>query len=309
MAEFGSRHGPENLVVVEGESLHFRQLLDEVGSAPFIASKRLIVVNGVPKLTREEVEALVDAIHPDSVVLFCDPRPDKRLQGVKALLQIATVKEFSPLVGKQLRTWLQEEARESGAAIEPLAVEELLGMVGGDQDMLEQEIRKLAIHARGSAIDVQQVRLLAVPSADREIWTLTSLLSRGDGTGALRYARALLRGGEDAFSLWNVLLWYVRSFAAVAIAVRDGHHNPAKAAAACGVPFPTVRTVFPLAQSADLQLLRNLVDWAVHADRDLKSGGYRATGEAPQELVALIDELILRASELTERRLPTPQSA
>lgn len=300
MEEFAQRHGPENLVAVDGEALSLRQLLDEVGTAPFIAAKRLIVVSGVPKMTREEVDALLVAIHPDCVVLFCDPRPDKRLQGVKALLQTAAVKEFTPLAGKSLRTWLQDEARGAGAEMDGPAAEALLEMVGPDQDMLAQEVRKLALHAQSGAISREAVDLLAVPSAEREIWTLTSLLSRGDRAGALRYSRALLRGGEDAFSLWNVLLWYVRSFAAVAIAASDGHRNPAKAAAAAGVPFPTARTVFALAQSADLRAVRSLVDWAVRADRELKSGGYRATGEAPQELVALIDELILRASGLTE---------
>lgn len=307
MSEFVTKHGPENLICMDGAAMTFRGLLDEVGSAPFIASKRLVVVSSVPKFTREEVDLLGTAIHPDCIVLFCDPRPDKRLQGVKALLQVAVVKEFVTLGEAPLRAWLRDEARNAEIRLEPQAAETLIAVAGVQQDMLAQELQKLALYAGGNAVTEDHVTLLAVPSGEQEVWTVTQLLSRGDRAGALRYARSLLQHGEDAFSLWNVLLWYVRCLSAVALAVRDGHRNPAKIASVAGVPFPTARMLLTSAQEAPLHGVRALVDWAVVSDRELKTGGYRATGESPQELVALIDELILRCCAL-KQGVPTLRS-
>src|SRR5439155_14243659 len=65
----------------------------------------------------------------------------------------------------------------------------------------------------------------SVPSGEQEIWTLTGVLARGDLSGALHYAHTLLRSGEDPFSLWNVLLWMVRSLTSVSLCVWDGERR------------------------------------------------------------------------------------
>ncbi len=295
--EFVTKHGLENALQVDGSSVSLRSLLDEVSSSPFISGKRLVVIAGVPKLSKDEMQILLNSVHPDCILLFCDPAPDKRLGGLKYLLTVASLKEFKPLQGKALIDWMMRVSQEQGSALSPDAVDLLLGIVGEDQDMLSQELSKLSV-ASGSVITQDQVRLLAVPSGDQEVFQLTTLLSRGDLPTTLRYARSLLRSGEDPYSLWNILLWLVRCLAAVTMCVAEGERNPAKIASMGSVPFPTAKMLTPMAQNIRLSQLRPLVDWAVAADRDLKTGGYKSTAEAPQELVALIDELIVRCCGL-----------
>ena len=302
--EFTTKHGAENALQIDGSEVSLRPLLDEVSASPFISGKRLVVIQGVPRLTKEEMQVLLQSVHPDCVLLFCDPAPDKRLGGLKHLLTVATVKEFAPVRGKALHEWMKRECQRLGSSLEPAATDLLLMTVGENQDMLAQEIAKLALSS-GASITVEHVRLLAVPSGEQEVWHLTTLLSQNDLPGALQYAQSLLRSGEDPFSLWNVLLWLVRCLAAVAICSAEGQRNPAKVASSVSVPFPTARMLLPMTQRIDLPALRDLVAWAVAADRDLKTGGYKATGEATQELVALIDELIVRCCSLQDRAMPS----
>lgn len=290
--EFALKHGPENRIQIDGSAISLRELLDEVSAAPFIAAKRLVILRGMPRFTKEEMQVLLQSLHPDCVLLVCDSAPDKRLGGLKYLLTVATVKEFPRLRGRTLLEWMQREAAVQGCAIGSRAAELLLATIGDDQQMLAQEIGKLALG--GGPITEDRVRLLAVPSGEQEIWQLTTILTHGDLPGALGYAQSLLRSGEDPFSLWNILLWVLRCLTAVALCVSEGERNPAKIASSAGVPFPTARMLTPMAQSLTLPQLRALLDWAATADRDLKTGGYRATAEAGQELVALIDELIVR---------------
>lgn len=296
--EFAAKHGAENLLSIDGQSISLQSILDEVSATPFIASHRLTVINGVPKLAKEDMRRLLDAVHPSCILLFVDPAPDKRLGGLKELMGSATLKEFAPLRGKLLHDWIASFARQCGSTLAPGAAEHLLRIVGEDQEMLAQELRKLAL-AAGPTITPQHVTLLAVPSGDQEIWELTSLLARGDLPAALGYVRILLRSGEDPFSLWNMLLWMVRCLAGVSLCVAEGERNPAKIASSAGVPFPTAKTFLPLAQKMPVSSLRTLVAWAVAADRALKTGGYRATAESAQELLALIDELIVRCCSST----------
>lgn len=294
--EFTAKHGPENRIQIDGSAISLRELLDEVSAAPFISAKRLMILRGMPRFTKEEMQVLLQSLHPDCVLLVCDGAPDKRLGGLKHLLTVAMVKEFPRLRGRALLEWMQREAAAQGCTIGNSAAELLLATVGDEQEMLAQEIAKLGLG--GAPITEDRVRLLAVPSGEQEIWQLTNILTRGDLPGALHYAQSLLRSGEDPFSLWNILLWVLRSLVAVALCCREGEKNPARIASSAGVPFPTARMLTPMAQSLTLPQLRALLDWAVAADRDLKTGGYRATADATQELVALIDELIVRCCSL-----------
>ena len=293
MREFAAKHGVENLLSLDGSDISLQNILDAVSTAPFIAVSRLTVISGVPKFPKEDMRRLLDAVHPSCVLLFVDPAPDKRLGGLKELQVAATVKQFAPLAGRMLREWMVSFARACGSTLDPAAVEKLLMIVGSDQEMLAQELHKLALGS-GPTITVAHVALLAVPSGEQEIWQLSSLLARRDLPEALRYARSLLRSGEDPFSLWNMLLWMVRCLAGVALCAAEGERNPARIASTAGVPFPTAKTFLPLAQTMPLPVLRELIAWAVTADRELKTGGYRATAESSQELLALIDALVVR---------------
>ena len=310
VAQFTEKHGVENALQIDGSGVSLRALLDEVSASPFIASKRLVVVQGVPRLSKEEMQVLLPAVHPDCVLLFCDPAPDKRLGGLKHLLTVATVKEFAPIRGKILEEWMKRECAQRGATLEPAAFELLLQTVGENQDMLAQEIAKLALAcaelSRSTAvptINLSHVKMLAVPSGDQEVWHLTTLLTKSDLPGALQYAESLLRSGEDPYSLWNVLLWLTRCLGAVALCAAEGQRNPTKIASMAGVPFPTAKMLLPMAQNIPVSAMRGLISWAVESDRDLKTGGYRATADASQELVALIDELIVRCCGLRATRV------
>ncbi len=298
IARFAAKHGEENLLRLDAPSVTFRALLDEVGVAPFIAAKRLVVVDGTPRFDKEEVESLPQLMHPDCLLLLCDGKPDKRLGGAKAFLKIAETKEFTPLEGRPLRDWMKVYAAANGSRLEDAAVDRLLEIAGTEQQMLAQEIQKLCTAHPGGPIAPADVDRLAVPSGEQEVWRLTNLLSQGRIPDALLYARTLTQQGEDPFSLWAILLWMLRSLVSVKAAVDGGQRNPARIASEAGVPFPTARTLQPYAEKISIKRLAALVDWAANADIQLKTGGYRATGEAPQEMTALVDVFILRCGAL-----------
>lgn len=292
-AEFTEKHGSENLSRLDGAGLAYRTLLDEIGVLPFIAEKRLVVVSGIPRFEKEQVEQLPDLIHPSCILLFVDPAPDKRLSGVKALLTMASVKTFPVLSGKALRDWTIGHAKVLGSVLDPDGADALIDLVGDDQDMLAGEVEKLSL-LRVDRVTREHVTRLGVPSGDREVWLLMNEIATGDASRALRYARALQAHGEDPVSLWNILLWIVRSIGALSLAAAEGHTNPAKAAVAAGVPFPTARTLLGFASHLDRRKVYALVDWAANTDIAFKTGGFKATIDARQEVQALIDECVIR---------------
>ncbi len=302
--EFSEKHGQENLVRLEATGLTFRAFLDEVSVAPFIAEKRLVFVAGIPRFSKEEVQSLTHHMHPACIAVFMDPKPDKRLSGWKELQKLATAKDFPRIRGKALDAWITEELQTLGATMSPSAQSELLASVGEDQDLLRSELRKLAVFAGTRTIEQSDIRLLVIPSGDQEIWMLLNLIAAGKEKQAVRVAQTLMDRGTAPMQLWGMLLWMLENIGTTTAAVSEKQTNPQKIAQ-MGVPFGSVRTLLPLAQRISPQKLRSFLDQIIRDDIDLKTGGYRATAEAPEEIEALIDRLILGCGALTILQSPS----
>lgn len=289
--EFAKKFGDDTIVRVDGKGLSIRDLLDEVGVMPFLAERRLVVVDGVPKSTKEEIQSLEAAIHPATVLLVADPSPDKRLGGVKRLLETATVKTFLPVRGPKLLQWLASEAASLGASLASGAAEALVERVGEDQNALATEVAKLASAIAGRPVTAADVDEHTIPTDEGVVWTMTDLVSAGRKTEALAYARRLMQRGSDAYGLWAILLSMLKNVVAVRAALDDGLSGKEIAERTGVHPF-ALRSVQPYASRCSAADLAAAVSWAVEADVRLKTGGYRATDESPQELQALIERLL-----------------
>ena len=257
--EFRTKHGPENYIRLEPTGLTFRMFLDEIAAAPFIAEKRLIVVEGTPKFSKEEAVLIPDHLHPSCVLLIADPTPDKRLSAVKELQKISTLKKFPMLDARSLASWIDQEAKRLGTGIAVDARTLLTEIVGEDQEMLASELAKLSLAATGRSITKEDVEEVAVPSGDRDVFILTNLIAAGKAKEALRFATGLLERGTTAQSLWGILLWMLENLTLVTAAVQAQERNPANIASRLGVPFPSVRTLLPLASKVDLPRLKELI--------------------------------------------------
>lgn len=291
--EFCKRHGDQNLLRLEGAGITFRELLDEGSTAPFLGEKRLIVIDGIPRWSKEEVALLPLQLHEATVLLFVDPKPDKRLAGTKELLTIATVNNLTPLPPRQLRQWTTQEVQSQGCRISDAAVQRLLDLIGNDQQSLSQEISKLTLYARSRAITEEDIERLVVPSAEQEVWHLTGLIARGKSAEALQYAKHLSVHGEGPAGVWNILLWMLRCLVSVVGAVQEGARNPGAIASVTKVPFPTVSALLPLAKAIDLESLKRFIEAMSRREVDLKTGALRMSGDSIEEVASAVDAFIV----------------
>lgn len=292
--EFSKKHGADNIVRLDGKRLTIRELLDEVGVMPFLSEKRLVIVDGVPKSSKEEIQALEQSIHPATVLLFVDPAPDKRLGGVKHLASVATPKAFPPLKGPKLLQWIATEAERLGMTMEHGSAETLVERLGDDQGAIATELSKLSIAVGTKVLTSADIDLHTIPTDEGVVWTMTDLVSAGKKKESLAYARRLLERGSDAYGLWSILLSMLKNVVLVRAAVDDRITSSKDIAERTGVHPFALRSLQPYAASCSKADLAKAVAWAVESDVQLKTGGYRATDEAPQELHALIQTLLVR---------------
>lgn len=286
----------ENLSVVPGKDLRFSCLLDFLCTAPFLAEKRLILLEGMPPLEKEQVQELEKVMHPSTILAIFDSSPDRRRAAVKALLQCAKVQSFDLLKGMELRSWVLRLFQKEGRTIEQDALVELLQLCGEDQWTLEQEIMKLVSYATGR-VTANDVRLLVEPRGEMLVWRLTDLLGAAKEREALRYAKKLTERGHDAHSLWNILLWMLRNLISVSAACeQEANLHVALVAKKAGVPFHSTKALLPLAKRMSSSALTSLVHKAVRDDMALKTGKFRTSARDTTELLAAIDRFILSFS-------------
>jgi DNA polymerase III delta subunit len=268
---------------------------------PFLAERRLVIVSGLPKATKEEIQILPPQIHPQVILLFVEPKIDKRLAGNKEILALADIKEFPLLKGALLSRWLAQESQQRGAVFAPAASTLLLEFVGDDQGMLMQEIEKLSLASKGVRIESALVEEMVVPTDEGIVWKLTDLLCSGYRTDAHRYARRILDRGGDAYGLWAILLAMLRNLVLIKAALESGDRNGAAIAQKTGIHPFAVRSLQQYAQNISLADLQSCLRWAAQADIDLKTGALKATEEAPQEILALVDLCIAKVPAPTRR--------
>lgn len=288
---FAEKHGPENLVTFSS-SVTLSDLLDATATMPFIAEKRLVIVEGLPKFEKEEFLSVLEGMHPAVLLLFVDPKPDKRLTLTKETTKVATVHSFDPLTRPELRAWIQGVVAKHNVNIMPDAVEALLTIVGTDQDMLGSELAKLALYA-GEVITKEAVEEVAVPSGTEIIWRLTDLIGSGKSVEALSFVRSAVDRGEDIYGLWSIVLNMLKNLTFVWAALKDGRSDDFSIAGTWSLPPMAVRSLKPLARSLSEEKLRSLIAFAIESDIALKTGGYRYSVDHPEEVIALLEKTIL----------------
>ena len=292
--EFCKKYGEENCSRLDGAKLKMYELLDEISVMPFLSEKRLVVVDTVLKCTREDVQSFVQQIHPQVVLLFCDPKPDKRLTGVKELLEVADVKTFAPLKPKELSAWMQTYAKQQGTSLAAGSEQTLIEYLGEDMNLIAHEIDKLALLKSGAPITKDDVDAMTIPSDEGIVWKMTDFLCAGLRLNALKFAKRTLDRGGDAYGLWAILLSMLKNVVLVHAALDMKMTNGKAIAEKTGVHPFALRSLQPYAARIKPQALRPFVGWAVRSERDLKTGILKATDEAPQEVQALIDQFILK---------------
>ena len=164
IAELKSRIGDPsttelNYSALDGRSLAIEQLETAGRSLPFLADRRLTVLNHPLALMQGEVNrkrvlSLLETLPDESAVVLAEFGPLKTekekkrmkpwlLKWAKSMGRKVYVKEYSAPRDSQLTGWIIERARKMGGEIQPQAAASLAKLIGDDVRLAEQEIIKL----------------------------------------------------------------------------------------------------------------------------------------------------------------------
>ena len=231
LADFKKKMGDPGLVelnttVFDGSRVTLDELQHACGSVPFMAERRLVIVEGL--LTRlaskgkgealsawqkEYLEGLTQYLKhlPETTrLVFVEDRPINKSNPVHRLAladERGHVREFEPPQKKKLNRWIEKRVKKKGGKISAAAVETLAAFVGSDLRLLDREIEKLSIYVNGAhPINEDDVRLLVSYVQEANVFEMVDALGQRDGQRAARLLHQLLDDGEHPLALLGMIV-------------------------------------------------------------------------------------------------------
>lgn len=188
-----------------------RALFDELRTPPFIAPRRLVIVEEAAAFLASAREPLLAYLEKPSrtgtLVLVADklPRNDKLGIAVrKAGLAVAC----EPPREYELPKWIAARARDYGKGLDPAAARRLAECIGVNLPIVDQSLAKLALYvANRDTITQQDVEALVEDLPVTTVFKLTDALGNKDPGKALRVLEALLAQDSEPPYIISMLRW------------------------------------------------------------------------------------------------------
>jgi DNA polymerase-3 subunit delta len=172
-----SRFGDEAVEILSADADSGEDVAAGLNSLGLFGAGRLVVVQGVERWKKADVEALdeylADPVGGTVLALVAGETPkDDALRKLVArrrgdLLHFDVPKPKDPSV------WVRGEFARLGAQATDDAARRLVEIAGDDISLLEQEVEKLATWAEGEQIGPREVEELAVPLHEAPAWALS----------------------------------------------------------------------------------------------------------------------------------------
>lgn len=299
LTSFKRRLGPSdtvslNTTVLDGRGLTLGDLRHACDAIPFLADKRLVIVQGllttlVPRKgqnlsepRQKLLDALIDYLPhlpPTTRLVFVD---EAALSSNHPIVKLAReeargyVKRFARPDARSLPRWIKKRVQTYGGEIEARAAASLAAVVGADLRLLDQEIAKLVTYAGGEqAITEADVETLVPYSQDAVIFDLVDALGHRDGRTAAKTLHRLLESGEHPLGLLGMIVRQFRLLIQVKELKADGASTDDIAKVLRIHPFPAGKLHAQARQFTAAQLekvYRHLSD----TDLDIKTGKIEA---------------------------------
>ncbi len=301
LSSFKRRLGPAdtvslNTTTLDGRSLTLAALRHACDAIPFLADRRLVIVEGLlvtlvprkghqlPETRQRMVDQLTDYLPhlpPTTRLVFVE---ESALRASHPIVRLAQreprgyEKLFSPPDTRSLPRWIGKRAQKHGGRIEPRASHRLAAVVGADLRLLDQEISKLVTYTDGNrAITEADVEILVPYSQDAVIFDLVDALGSRDGQTAAKTLHRLLESGEHPLGLLGMIVRQFRLLIQVKELKADGASPRVIADVLKLHPFPAGKLHTQATHFTGLQLeqvYRHLSD----VDLAIKTGKMEAEG-------------------------------
>jgi DNA polymerase-3 subunit delta len=203
-----------NTTVLDGRQVILEQLKGTCETVPFLADKRLVIVEGLlgrydAKVRSGGKKAKKDG-QPDECqaiaeyarqlpefaeLVLVDGKIGNRNPLLQALLRVTRVRSFPLLNPVALRQWIEQRVTGAGGSISRKAVELLARFVGNDLWVMSGEVDKLVMFTGGRRIEEEDVRRVVSYVQEASVFAMIDAIMEFRASYAQELLQQLLRQG------------------------------------------------------------------------------------------------------------------
>ncbi len=266
--EFVTKHGEFGVERIEAADIELGRLLENVGSAPFLASRRMIILSSPSsnKTVAEHIDQILDAASESTDLIISERKFDKRLGLYKTLKKRAEFKEYNDLDERGLAGWLVVEAKKRGGTLKNVDANFLVQRAGLNQMGLSHELGKLLSY--DPSITRDNIELLIEPLPQSSVFDLLDAAFAGNKQRTIALYQDQRKQQVEPQAIMGMIAWQVHILAVVKFNEKDGAEAIAQKAKLS--PF-VVRKTLNITRSLSQKQTKDLVGRALALDIRLKS--------------------------------------
>jgi DNA polymerase-3 subunit delta len=219
-----------NTTILDGKSVTLEQLHSAGETVPFLADKRLVIVEGLlerfessgrPGRKRtpgraessEECRTLAEvmkSVPPFTEMVVISGRIKAGNPLLHELSKVAKARSFPLLKYAQLSQWVERRIREAGSSISPSALTALVRFVGNDLWSMANEVDKLVLYNGGQHIGEADVKAVVSSAREERVFALADAVLEFRAAAAQSVLQHLFQQGMAPVQLLVMLSRQVR---------------------------------------------------------------------------------------------------
>jgi len=272
-----------NITYYDMEEVSLNDALNDALTPPFMSDKKVIVLKNPYFITSEktldaaEKKKFQDYIaRPMESTLFiingCGLKPDERKTEVKKLMSGNFVNYSKELSEIEIYGWIKRQASLHNIMFVDDAVRYFYRLVGNNLMNAKNELDKLfAYVGENGNVTTEVVKKVVIKELQNDVYALSNAIIAQNKIKALNIYGDLIKLGNDANYLFNLISKSMRELLAVNIMLQQGYHQ-AKVASTMGVSSKRAYFMVKNARTLDFKIVKKYVTRLGDLDYKIKSG-------------------------------------
>jgi len=284
VAQFKKQRDPQgyNVVFLDGKKDAGGKILGELSAAPFLAERRMVVVENVlsgndKDFLQELVGRIKDKkIVESTVAVFWQGEALGKVKEIKELDALLHkekyAQEFKKLEGEELVGWAKKEFNTRGGKISGQAIVYLCQNIGADMWLLNSLIDQLVAYKK-EEIQLVDVKLFLEEKAEDNIFNMVDAVVIGNKKLAFKLLSDIRRSGEEDGYLFSMIMRQFKILLQMRdLFDREDNLTSDMVAKKLGIhPFVSKKSL-PLVKKYNLAKLREVYNQLLQIDIKTKTG-------------------------------------
>ncbi len=272
-----------NLVRLDaGNKDDVNRVFIEIGSSPFMAENRMVVISRLIFSGSKEFHELFDEKmevgFPDSTIMVIWDEPSKpKANSSKTLYtkltQLPHTKQFDLPKGVGMIKYMEVMARDYGLDLDREATLYIANNIDGQMDYLTHIMDQLVAYSGGQKLKEVDVRKFLPEMVGDSIFELIDLSMRGDMSTLYDRVWKQYETGQSTMSIMAMLIRQYRIMIEMRdLEDREGYIAPNILATRLSLHPFVIKKTQPFLQGMTMPILRNIYSSLLRLDYDIKTG-------------------------------------